>query len=241
MKLVVLSLVAATAAAFTSQSAAPRPATSLRDGMADLEAIAEKSNPVLKVRFFLYGCCCCSEWQPPHTYLVLRPLATVDYYHLWQYARSIHCMVASVWNQAWKNCHGCLCGIHSSVEWNSLSMGHDYWRNSLSFFRTFSSRTVGCSSHVGKGMFAKCVLLLYEYCTQHEPLTHFHSFKLFSLLDSWNGGRKQLELTICVEELLASFLISQIIPNLFLISSHWICLIPLDFRPTNRKLPRRMD
>jgi len=48
MKLVVLSLVAATAAAFTSQSAAPRPATSLRDGMADLEAIAEKSNPVLK-------------------------------------------------------------------------------------------------------------------------------------------------------------------------------------------------
>lgn len=49
MKLAVLSLVAGSAVAFTSQTASSssRPSTFLADGMADLEAIAKKSNPVL--------------------------------------------------------------------------------------------------------------------------------------------------------------------------------------------------
>lgn len=49
MKLAVLFLVAGSAAAFTSSARAFRAATALADGKADLEAIAEKSNPVLKV------------------------------------------------------------------------------------------------------------------------------------------------------------------------------------------------
>lgn len=47
MKLVVLSLAAASAAAFTTQGSS-RASTALKSGMDDLKAIAEKSNPVLK-------------------------------------------------------------------------------------------------------------------------------------------------------------------------------------------------
>lgn len=49
MKLAILSLLATQAMAFTSQRSTPsRPLTSLYDAKADLEAIAVKSNPILK-------------------------------------------------------------------------------------------------------------------------------------------------------------------------------------------------
>lgn len=50
MKLAVLFFAAGSVAAFTSAPRAGRTSTSLADGMADLEAIAKKSNPVIGVR-----------------------------------------------------------------------------------------------------------------------------------------------------------------------------------------------
>jgi hypothetical protein len=51
MKLAILSLAVASAAAFTTSSSS-RASTKLNGAMEDLKAVAEKSNPVLKVRFF---------------------------------------------------------------------------------------------------------------------------------------------------------------------------------------------
>ena len=49
--LAVLSVLAGSAVAFTTLGVSPRAAaTRMYDGKADLEAIAEKSNPLLKVR-----------------------------------------------------------------------------------------------------------------------------------------------------------------------------------------------
>ena len=54
MKLAILASLAASAAAFTAQSSS-KSTTALNAGMDDLKAIAEKSNPVLKVSL-------CFEW-----------------------------------------------------------------------------------------------------------------------------------------------------------------------------------
>lgn len=51
MKLAILSLAVASAAAFTT-SGSSRASTKLNGAMEDLKAVAEKSNPVLKVRVF---------------------------------------------------------------------------------------------------------------------------------------------------------------------------------------------
>lgn len=53
MKLAILSLAVVSAAAFTT-SGSSRASTKLNGAMEDLKAVAEKSNPVLKVRVFFY-------------------------------------------------------------------------------------------------------------------------------------------------------------------------------------------
>jgi hypothetical protein len=50
MKLVIVAALAGSAAAFAPQSSS-RASTAVNGAMEDLKAIAEKSNPVLKVRF----------------------------------------------------------------------------------------------------------------------------------------------------------------------------------------------
>jgi hypothetical protein len=73
----------------------------LYDGMADLEAIATKSNPLLKVmnewkRILLYAQYILLTLFP--SFLVLRSIAIVVHYHFWQYQWSNDCISSSFRN-----------------------------------------------------------------------------------------------------------------------------------------------
>ena len=190
MKLAILSLLVGTAVAFTSQSA-PRLSTSLRDAMADLEAIAEKSNPVLKVSTTVLATEEHVRIDHPHCHSLSIVDTCIQFYDPLQ--------LSSITIYDNTNDQSIMWLRQSEIKHGRIAMaafvGYIVQSNGIRFpwAMTMDGTPFPSSSLLpNSGMLfpMEGVFVVGCFCFTTHNIAGY-SYKSFSLLAFWNGGRKR--------------------------------------------------